>query len=211
MYKNHMFLNLINMWFLYILSWISLGLQIMFITLAIAAALYYLAELIEEYTVMTQKILRIMLIASCIIYVGLLIFEGFPFVLIAVGLFTNLVEFGLLRRFPFIELTSPNFILTVVLVFINHYFAFKYFSDVYHNFSEVLAFFTLCLWMIPFTFFISLSASDNVLPSTMQPLLTPSDDVVSHYMSKGKKKRSVLLTIFEGVKETVFPSRSKRF
>ncbi|CAK8687130.1 unnamed protein product [Clavelina lepadiformis] len=190
-----------------------MAMQILFVTLAIAAALYYLAEIIEEYTVMTRKIVRVMLISSVVVYFGLWIFEGFPFTLVGIGLFTNVVEFGLLRTFPFIELTSPNFILTVVLVFVNHYFAFQYFSDVYHSFTEVLSYFTLCLWLIPFTFFISLSASDNVLPSTMQPLLSKSDDhdVLSHYMIKGKKKRSVLLTVFEGCKDLVVPSRSKRF
>ena len=44
------------MWFLYLLSWISTALQICFVTLAIAAGLYYLAELVEEYTVMTAKV-----------------------------------------------------------------------------------------------------------------------------------------------------------
>ena len=36
------------MWFLYLLSWVSTVLQICFVTLAIAAGLYYLAELVEE-------------------------------------------------------------------------------------------------------------------------------------------------------------------
>ena len=44
------------MWFLYLLSWVSTVLQICFVTLAIAAGLYYLAELVEEYTVMTAKV-----------------------------------------------------------------------------------------------------------------------------------------------------------
>ena len=46
------------MWFLYLLSWVSTVLQICFVTLAIAAGLYYLAELVEEYTVMTAKVRR---------------------------------------------------------------------------------------------------------------------------------------------------------
>lgn len=35
--------------------------------------------------------------------------------------------------------------------------------------AQVLAYFTFCLWLIPFAFFVSLSAGENVLPSTMQP------------------------------------------
>jgi len=194
------------MWFLYILSWLALLFQVSLITLAIGAALYYLAEVIEEYTVITKKVINGMLITSCFIYMGLWIIEEFPLSMIAAGLFTNMIGFNLLKSFPFIELTSLSFLLTCVLVIVNHYYAFDYFSQVYYTFSEVLAYFTLCLWTIPFTFLISLSASDNVLPSH----LGNDSDVLSHYMTKGKKKRSVLLTWFETCKEWVMP-RSKRF
>ena len=44
------------MWFLYVLSWIATVMQICFITMAIAAGLYYLAELVEEYTSLTVKV-----------------------------------------------------------------------------------------------------------------------------------------------------------
>ena len=44
------------MWFLYLLSWVSTVIQICFVTLAIAAGLYYLAELVEEFTSMTVKV-----------------------------------------------------------------------------------------------------------------------------------------------------------
>lgn len=44
---------------------------------------------------------------------GLWVFEKFPFSLIGLGLLTNLVEFSLLKTFPFIEMMSGKFILTV--------------------------------------------------------------------------------------------------
>lgn len=43
---------------------------------------------------------------------GLYVFEGFPVLMVGVGLFTNLVYFGLLQTFPYILLSSPNFILS---------------------------------------------------------------------------------------------------
>lgn len=49
---------------------------------------------------------------STAVLVGLYVFERFPTYMIGVGLFTNLVYFGLLQTFPFIMLTSPNFILS---------------------------------------------------------------------------------------------------
>lgn len=49
---------------------------------------------------------------STAVLIGLYVFERFPTSMIGVGLFTNLVYFGLLQTFPFIMLTSPNFILS---------------------------------------------------------------------------------------------------
>ncbi|XP_074721444.1 protein TEX261 isoform X2 [Strix uralensis] len=124
------------MWFIYALSWLSLLIQVAFVTLAIAAGLYYLAELIEEYTVVTRRIIKYMIWFSSAVLVGLYLFEHFPGFMVGVGLFTNLVYFGLLQTFPFIVLTSSNFILSCVLVIFNHYLAFQYFAEEYYLFSE---------------------------------------------------------------------------
>lgn len=104
----------------------------------LAAGLYYLAELIEEYTVATSRIIKYMIMVSnneftvvsteshqliCTFFyecsqfstavlAGLYLFEGFPILMVGIGLFTNLVYFGLLQTFPYIMLSSPNFILS---------------------------------------------------------------------------------------------------
>lgn len=167
-----------------------------------------MAELIEEYTVATSRIIKYMIIFSTVVLAGLYLFEGFPMLMVGVGLFTNLVYFGLLRTFPYILLSSPNFILSCVLVVVNHYMAFQFFAQEYYPFSEVLAYFTICLWVIPFAFFVSLSAGENVLPSTMQQ----GDDVVSNYFTKGKRgKRSGILLVFSFLKEAILPSRQKMY
>jgi len=105
--------------------------------------LYYLAEMIEEYTATTKHVMKILIMISCFINVGLWIVEGFPLTMIGVGLFTNIIEFGLLKSFPYIELSSPHFICTVVLVFVNHYLAFNFFSEVYYPINEVLTYFVI--------------------------------------------------------------------
>jgi hypothetical protein len=74
-----------------------------------------------------------------------------------------------------------------VLVLINHYFWFRHFSAVQQqaytrmssmydkpvapSFTEIASYFGLCVWLVPFALFVSLSASDNVLPTmgTEQP------------------------------------------
>lgn len=71
--------------------------------------------------------------------------------------------------------------LVAVLVLLNHYIWFRHFSDhqnqAYNQhsyygapenmptFTEIASYFCLCVWLVPFALFVSLSASDNVLPT----------------------------------------------
>ena len=48
---------------------------------------------------------------------------------------------------------------------INHFSWFYFFMYNYYPFNEILAFFIICVWLIPFGYFVSLSASENMLPS----------------------------------------------
>jgi hypothetical protein len=43
------------MWFLTYISYLAIIVQLIFITIAIAAGLYYLAELVEEYSSIAKK------------------------------------------------------------------------------------------------------------------------------------------------------------
>lgn len=70
---------------------------------------------------------------------------------------------------------------STVLVLINHFVWYKHFSSLqknayqnmasYYNtpddmptFTEIASYFGICVWLVPFALFVSLSASDNVLP-----------------------------------------------
>ena len=84
------------------------------------------------------------------------------------------------------SLYHPLFILSCVLVLLNHWLWFRHFSKPlpasrrnegswrqpyqieYENmpsFSEVASYFGLCVWLVPFALFVRLSAGENVLPS----------------------------------------------
>lgn len=71
-----------------------------------------------------------------------------------------------------------------VLVLVNHYVWFRHFAAHHdlayahatsfydppadlNSFTEVASYFGLCVWLVPFALFVSLSASDNVLPTMM--------------------------------------------
>lgn len=67
-----------------------------------------------------------------------------------------------------------------MLVLANHYVWFKHFSAAQSRayqrtshydktdvptFTQIASFFGLCVWLVPFALFVSLSAGDNVLPT----------------------------------------------
>ncbi|XP_060565478.1 protein TEX261-like [Ruditapes philippinarum] len=199
------------MWFLYLLSWLALCIQILVVTLSIAAGLYYLAELVEEYTVFTSKVIRYLIIFNTSVYICLLLFEEMPFFTILFGLLGNGAYFLLLREFPYFALSSPGFIGSVVSVVLNHYLAFSHFTQEWYPFHEVLAYFTVCLWMVPFAFFVSLSANENVLPTMAErpPMMGAETDVVSNYFSR-KGKKYGLLSMLKTAQESMLPQRVKK-
>jgi len=68
------------------------------------------------------------------------------------------------------------------------------------------------MWMVPFALFVSVNANDNVLPTTVSSnerrLGINNPDVVSNYFSRNKKMG--LLSLFNYIKETLLPGRSKK-
>ncbi|KAF4518415.1 hypothetical protein B566_EDAN002068 [Ephemera danica] len=182
------------MWFLYLLSWIAMLVQICFLTIAVAAGLYYLAELVEEYTVITKKIVWWLCVVVLCIYIGFFLFEDFPTSIIVCGLISQVAHLCILQTFPYFVVLSPSFITAVVMLIVNHYMAFQFFSTVYFSFSEVLSYFTLCLWVVPFALFVSLSANENTLPT----------------VEARHGKKYGLLTFFNYAKDSILPQRSKK-
>uniref|UniRef100_A0A1B6DTA1 Protein TEX261 n=1 Tax=Clastoptera arizonana TaxID=38151 RepID=A0A1B6DTA1_9HEMI len=199
------------MWFLYVLSWFAMIFQLSFVTISLAAGLYYLAELVEEYTVLSKKIISWITLGVLMCYIGFFLFEDLPLFMIVCGVFSQIAHLMILQTFPFVVIISPAFISAVLLIIVNHYLAFQYFNGVYHSFSEVMAYFTLCLWLVPFALFVSLSANENVLPTMAEtrPLLGGDNDVVSNYFSRRSKKYG-LLSFFNYAKDSILPHRTKK-
>ncbi|KAI1295499.1 Uncharacterized protein HDE_05572 [Halotydeus destructor] len=198
------------MWFMVVLSWMGIIFQLFFIVLAVASGLYYLAELVEEYTTTAGKVIKYIIFFTTCIYLMLLIFEDLPYSMVICGLVSQVVHFSLLSNFPYFEFTSPSFLVGCVLLVVNHYLAFSHFAAKFYPFTQVLGFFTLCLWIVPFAFFISLSANDNVLPTLSESRQFGEDgDLVSHYFSR-KGKRAGLLAFLTYAKDTILPERIKK-
>ncbi|KKK18516.1 DUF396 doamin protein [Aspergillus rambellii] len=150
-----------------------------------ASGLYYLSELVEEHTVLTRRLLTRLIYCIIGMQVLLLLFDHFPFFLSLLSIGSHLVYASNLRRFPIVKLSDPLFILSCVLVGLNHWLWFRHFSKPITTprpgsswrqpyqlspgdmptFTEVASYFGLCVWLVPFALFVSLSAGENVLPT----------------------------------------------
>ncbi|GAB7355221.1 hypothetical protein MBLNU459_g5775t1 [Dothideomycetes sp. NU459] len=188
------------MWILPLVGYLGLALGFCFLTLAIASGLYYLSELVEEHTVFAKKLLSRLIYAVVAIQLLLSLVDRLPFALSALSVASHVVYLQNLRRFPVVKLTEPVFLLSCLLVLVNHYFWFRHFSaappppprsynyyappESYPTFTEIAAFFGLQVWLVPFALFVSLSAGENVLPSMGSEYATGAG---SSFVSAGKE------------------------
>ncbi|KAI7907294.1 transmembrane adaptor Erv26-domain-containing protein [Cokeromyces recurvatus] len=169
---------------LHLVAYAATGLAFCSVVLSLACGLYYLAELIEEYSVYTKKVIKTLTIIIISLHVLFWIFDRLPFFHLAFSIFCHCVYSLNLKTFPFISLTGLPFIGSCILVFADHFLWFKYFTTHYRPFMDIAAFFGLCVWLVPFAYFISLSANDNALP-TSDPAFV---DAIPHQHKQGLMK-----------------------
>ncbi|ODM92688.1 hypothetical protein Ocin01_13991, partial [Orchesella cincta] len=171
--------------------------QFCFVSLAVTSGLFYLAELVEEFVSTAAKIIKTLIMITIGIHVGFLLFEDFP-----------------LRDDPFwCFCRCQNCAFSIWLGSIAVTPSLRIFTTNETFFEQVMAYFTLCLWLVPFAFFVSLSANDLVLPTTSQ-MDKPKEsevnnDAFSNYI-KTKGKRLGLLAFFNGAKDVLLPQRNKK-
>ncbi len=90
------------------------------------------------------------------------------------------------------------------LVLLNHWTWFSHFSfatlvsaptsrydpSSIPTFTEIASYFGICVWMVPFSLFVSLSASDNVLPT-----MGSEDPGISGAVVDGKNRRQGMVKV----------------
>lgn len=104
-----------------------------------AAGLYYIAELVEEYTVTAKKVISVIVLFVTTIYLLFIFFDNLPWSMVFCGLANQALHALILTDFPYVNLKSVQFIGAVFLLIINHYLAFSYFTQHYFNFNEVIS------------------------------------------------------------------------
>ncbi|KAL4975785.1 transmembrane adaptor Erv26 [Aspergillus desertorum] len=214
------------MWILPLVGYLGVVVGFCFLTLAIASGLYYLSELVEEHTVIARRLLSRLIYGVIAIQILLLLFDKFPFSLSLLSIGSHIVYASNLRRFPIVKLTDPFFILSCFLVGLNHWLWFRHFSkpsppprsptnwrQPYNvsssdmpTFTEVASYFGLCVWLVPFALFVSLSAGENVLPTmgfeyaTGEPVPTAGRGRSSLGVDGKNKTKGMAKALVDGVR-----------
>lgn len=208
--------------FLQLLSYFGAVFGFLFLTLSIASGLYYISELVEEHSEPTKRFLTRAIYVIIGIFLLLLLFDSFPFKLSVFSIVSYAIYLQNLTKFPFISLKSLTFLLSCVLVVLNHYLWFKYFNDIKippqfrfdpnyvprrrASFTEVASFFGICVWFIPFALFVSLSAGDNVLPMTTKRLDKKDDNLYAEADGPRFRKRATGLVrvVIDGIRNQFY-------
>jgi hypothetical protein len=100
------------MWILPLLGYAGSVIGFCFLTMAIASGLYYLSELVEEHTVFAKKFLTRLIYTIIGTQTILWLIDGFPFWPTLLGIAAHVVYLGNMRRFPFVKLSDPLFMLS---------------------------------------------------------------------------------------------------
>ena len=153
-------------WLAWLLTVLGGYLAVLGAVLCLSCGLYYAAELAEEYSVLTGKLLKY---ATQGVVAGhvLLWLDGFPFGRCLTGTICHGAYAWLLNDYPRLELSSPAFILAILAFLLSHYSWFTFLASgegPFLPFVNSLGFFAVFVWLVPFSLFVSLSINDNELP-----------------------------------------------
>jgi hypothetical protein len=157
-----------------------------------------MAELVEEYTSLTRRILYVLALGILIVHGLFMLLEDLPLVPLGVGMVAHSSYLWLLQSFPFVRFASPAFLCSFALLVASHYLWITHFASHYHEVTHVLCFFVLNVWIVPFGFFISLSVNESTLPDR---LAQSADDAYTDSAARSRQK-SGLLSAFSAARET---------
>eukprot|EP01118_Nematostelium_gracile_P012635 TRINITY_DN4645_c0_g1_i1.p1 TRINITY_DN4645_c0_g1~~TRINITY_DN4645_c0_g1_i1.p1 ORF type:complete len:212 (-),score=33.82 TRINITY_DN4645_c0_g1_i1:10-645(-) len=196
-----------------LLAYLTYAFGFCFSTICLACGLYYVAEIAEEHTAIARRIIRYMIMTIIGLHCLLLFFEDLPLTHVAFGLISHCTYYLLLKDFPFIEFSDPKFIGSVVCMIADHSMWFYYFMYHFHDFTDVASFFIIMVWMIPFAYFLSLSANESSLPygiiSSSGEEVSADDFTYPMGSRKRGKRTSPFMSLFGWFKkkrDTVLPS-----
>ncbi|KAJ7546301.1 hypothetical protein O6H91_08G034500 [Diphasiastrum complanatum] len=182
---------------------LGIFLFLLFCAVCLATGLYYVAEVVEEYTKVTQKIMSYAIKAVIGIHALLLLVDRLPFLCILCGIASHIFYLLMLKRFPYIVFLSYEFISSVAFLIASHFLWFRFFlydpRCVNISIEWVLGFLLVTVWSVPLAFFISLASNDSALPMGSGPSQQGYNHSESSRIS-GARTRGAFLQILKILK-----------
>ncbi|GAM19622.1 hypothetical protein SAMD00019534_027970, partial [Acytostelium subglobosum LB1] len=171
-----------------ILSFLLYVIGMMFGIVCLACGLYYFAELVEEHATVAKRLIRYTIITTMVLILLVGLFESVDKLCIFLSLVSHASYYTLLSEFPFVTLSSVKFIVSVATMVISHCMWFMFFRSNWFPFTEIIAVFVFFVWLVPFIFFVSLSANDSSLPFSSSFILHPLGRIVGVDNEYSRKK-----------------------
>eukprot|EP00887_Chlorella_sp_A99_P005370 scaffold1.g5370.t1 len=136
---------------------------IVFLSVSIACGLYYIAELIEEYTITAKRVVGHIIRATLALHL-LLLLDRLPPLCLLAGAAAHLAYLRNMRRFPYIQLSSPEGLTSVGLFVVSNVLWIRHYWDSHYTAEYIGAFLLVTTWTVPFLLFVSLAGDQAVLP-----------------------------------------------
>ncbi|KCV71653.1 hypothetical protein H696_01072 [Fonticula alba] len=143
-------------------------------TICLAGSFYYLSQLVEEHASLSKHIMGALTVLVGLLHALLWYYDGFPLsrTLFSLGC---LVAYSalLLPEYPSVKLTSPKFLVSVALSLANFLSWLELFSGPFRDIlsaSHVVSFYSVCVWLVPLSYLLSISVDEYLLPSSMSAM-----------------------------------------
>lgn len=146
-------------------------------------------EYIEENTYAAKSKIQ-SIIYICMGFYIFFLLKGLPFWHLLVGLGVQYTFHCLLHTYPAIRPEDPCFLIGVLGSLVNHFLMIKFFFEKSGGVLMIIFAFLL-VWLTPFCFFFSMSATDDVLfvKNSHKPVKTYAGMVLDYLLNLGKRQK----------------------
>jgi hypothetical protein len=152
------------MWLLWALLYVSGYIASAFLALSVASGLYFLADLAEEHSVLTKRILTYMVVVLMALHLLLWVVGDIPFLAMLVGLAAHGCYLAMMDRFPDLELLSWKSISGLILFLLSHWFWLDFLRSQNFYTLHMALFFQTFVWIAPLGLLVSVTINESSLP-----------------------------------------------
>ena len=192
------------------LIYLSGYLFLIFVAVCLVCGLYYLAELSEEHTSLTKRIMAMAIYVVLAVHALCFVLEPhLPWMPLGAGIGAHACYLLMMRSFPFIQPISAAALAGFALLLAQHYLWWDFFSSHYHQVTHVLCFLIFNAWLVPFGFFVTISVNESTLPDRQ------AASAAEVYSAGGErtKQKSGLLSAFSALqqkRDDAFPGMGEK-